>query len=154
MKKRLVNPAKYSSASACPMPNARHSRSSPTCITGSPPRQSSRSSQATRAAAAGTARPSSSQLHPGQPDTRPSTSGTRISSSTAASRRLPARSSRCSSGSWRDGSSRNATASATIPMNRFTRKTQRQPSVTPASCTRTPPSSGPAAVETPTIPPR
>ncbi len=51
------------------------------------------------------------------------------------------------------GSCQAASGTVTAPMNRFTRNTQRQPSVTPAPAMIRPPSSGPSAVDTPMVAP-
>ena len=51
------------------------------------------------------------------------------------------------------GSCQAASGSATAPMNRFTRKTQRQPSPAPAAAMIRPPSTGPSAVDTPIVAP-
>jgi hypothetical protein len=154
VKNKLVNPAKYSRASAWPRAKERCCRSSRTCSTGSPPRRASRSSQATRAAPAGTLAASTIQLQAGQPETRPSTSGMSRSSSTAVSSTLPAMSRSCSSASCRRGSTLIATGTSAAPMNKLTRNTQRQPSDMPMTWISTPPMSGPSAVEMPTTPPR
>ena len=123
VKKRPVNPAKYSSASACPR-RATGARSSPVWTTGSPPRWSSRTSHSARTAAAGTVRPSRSQLHAGRPRHPPFHQRDQLKQQHGCQQDVADRVQAVSSGSCRAGSSRRATGSTAAPMNRLTRKTR------------------------------
>ena len=115
-------------------------------------RRSHHRSQNAKPASSPTAGASS---HHGRDDSSalsPSTSGSSAQSIAAANSSTPTGSSDCR---WRGGSagsSRRTSSSATMPTGTLTRNTQRHPSSPPA-VTSSPPSSGPTAVEIPTVMP-
>ena len=85
VKKTLLNPPKNAMAKIAPAENE-VCRSRPGLSSGSPPRLSTRSSQAASAANAITQQPKQTQVQAGQPSCWPSTSGTSRSSSPPVSR--------------------------------------------------------------------
>ncbi len=148
-----VNPAKYKVIIAVPDEYERRRKSARSTID-SRPRARKVRSQTTKEVSSAT--DTGTSHHRQEPHSRFWTNGINNTTTPRPSNTTPTR-----SRSWRlrgvsalrRGSSFHASGIATNPIGTFTKKTARQPSVSPKIWISRPPSSGPTAVDTPTTVP-
>ena len=138
--------------SATPAENAR-SRNSGRSSSGSPPRRSSRRSQASVTAKTGTQAARQAQVQAGQPSSWPRVSGTSASATDAETPAAPGGSSRGRRWPRARGTTSAAAISAAAPTGTFTRKIARQPRPATSACSSRPPRTWPDTNASPIVTP-